>query len=163
MILYPTYPLDERCSRSRLRLHSFSRAQLNSSVTIPRRIQELGAAFSTAVLVYPTRSCSLSVLVDVDWLWMGRVEPLDVFLFAHCPFAWCVLIPISDLIELYPWKLGVVLLAAGVGLFELHPSVCDSVSNVHFHIVFEVLKLVNAVLRGDDNTGERSKPNAYRL
>ncbi len=89
-------------------------------------------------------------LADVDWLWMGRVEPLDVRLITDCLFVWLniitVLAPISDLFELYPWESGVVLLVTGVGLFELHPSACDSVSNVRFHMVFEILELVNAVL-----------------
>ena len=90
-------------------------------------------------------------LTDVDWPLMGRVEPLDVLLVAHCPPACCnivaVLVPISDLFELYPWESGVALLAVGVGLFELHPAAFDSVSNVRFHIVVEVLELVNEVLR----------------
>ena len=36
--------------------------------------------------------------------------------------------------------------ATGVGLFELHPAACDSLSNVRFHIVVEVLELVDEVL-----------------
>ena len=55
--------------------------------------------------------------------------------------------PFSDLFELYPWESGVVLLATGVGLFEFHPAACDSVSDVRFHIVVEVLELVNEILR----------------
>ena len=101
--------------------------------------------------LFPSIQPESRCLTDVDWPWMGRVEPLDVLLVAHCPLAWCnivaVLVPIFDLFELYPWESGVVLLAAGVGLFELHPAACDSVSNVRFHIVVEVLELVNEVLR----------------
>ncbi len=82
---------------------------------------------------------------------MGRKEPIDVLLVAHCPFARrnvvAVLMPFSDLIELYQWEFSVVLLTTCVGLFELHPAACDSVSNVRFHIVVEVLELVNEVLR----------------
>ena len=81
---------------------------------------------------------------------MGRQVPLGVLRVAHGPFAWrhvvVVLIPISDVFELYPWELGIVVLCIGVGLFELHSSACDSVSNVYGHTVAEVLELVNGVL-----------------
>ena len=72
--------------------HSFSRAQL-CSVRIPRKIQELGAAFSTAVLVC---LASIALLADVDWLWM------EVLRVAHGSFTWrdvvVILFPISDLV-----------------------------------------------------------------
>jgi hypothetical protein len=78
-------------------------------------------------------------------------EPPDVFGVAHCPFAWCnvvvILVPVPDLVELYPWESGVVFLAASVGFVELHPATCDSISDVPLRIVVVILELVNAELR----------------
>jgi hypothetical protein len=49
--------------------------------------------------------------------------------------------------SIYPWELGVAILIAGVGLFLLHQTICDSVSDVYTHIVFGILELVNEILR----------------
>ena len=40
-----------------------------------------------------------------------------------------------------------MLLATGIGLVELHPATCDSISDVRLRIVVGVLELVDVVLR----------------
>ena len=66
-------------------------------------------------------------MAEVDRLWMGGEEPLDIFFVAKCPFVWwdvvVIFTPISALVELYPRESGIVFLAPGVGLFELEPTV----------------------------------------
>ena len=82
---------------------------------------------------------------------MYGVEPLSVLFAAHCPLAWwdvvAVLGPFSVRNEFYPWELGVAILIAGVGLFQLHQATCDSVSDVYTQIVFGILELVDEILR----------------
>ncbi len=78
-------------------------------------------------------------------------EPLDILFVAHGPFVWwnvvVVLPPVSDLVELYPWKSGIVFLAPGVGLLEFEPTARDSVPYVRLRVVGVVPELVNCVLR----------------
>ena len=82
---------------------------------------------------------------------MDGVELLFVLFVAHCPLAWwdvvAVLGPFSVRNEFYPWELGVAILIAGVGLFQLHQTTCDSVSDVYTQIVFDILELVDEILR----------------
>ena len=117
--------------------------------------------------IQPVSRC----FTNVDRLWIGRQVTLGVLLVAHGLLAWrnvvVVQMPFSDLFELYPWELGIVVLFTGVGLFELHCaawelgivvlcagvglvklhlSSCDLVPDVRSHDVVEVLELVNEVL-----------------
>ena len=57
----------------------------------------------------------------------------------------CSCNPVPNLRSRLALSLGIEF-SVGVGLFELHSTACDSVSNVRDHGIVEVLELVNGVL-----------------